>query len=62
MMQSGQHPMGPDQMHEMMRQHQGVMPMGGPEAQALIRNAVSGAIGGALFFVLLGLAKSMARR
>src|SRR5215472_16680875 len=28
MMQSGQHPMGPDQMHEMMRQHQGVMPMG----------------------------------
>jgi hypothetical protein len=29
MMQSGQHPMGPGQMQEMMRQHQGMMPMGG---------------------------------
>jgi hypothetical protein len=29
MMQSGQHPMGPDQMREMMRQHQGIIPMGG---------------------------------
>jgi hypothetical protein len=28
MMQSGQPPMGPDQMQEMMRQHQGTMPMG----------------------------------
>ena len=28
MMQSGQHPMGSDQMQEMMRQHQGMMPMG----------------------------------
>ena len=29
MMESGQHPMGQDQMQEMMRQHQGTMPMGG---------------------------------
>ena len=29
MMQSGQHPMGSHQMQEMMRQHQGTMPMGG---------------------------------
>ena len=29
MMESGQHPMGPGQMQEMMRQHQGMMPMGG---------------------------------
>jgi hypothetical protein len=29
MMQSGQHPMGPGHMQEMMRQHQGMMPMGG---------------------------------
>ena len=29
MMQSEQHPMGPAHMQEMMRQHQGVMPMGG---------------------------------
>jgi hypothetical protein len=29
MMQSGQHPMGPGQMQEMMRQHQGMIPMGG---------------------------------
>jgi hypothetical protein len=29
MMESGQHPMGPGQMQEMMRQHQGTMPMGG---------------------------------
>jgi len=29
MMQSGQHPMGPGQVQEMMRQHQGMMPMGG---------------------------------
>jgi hypothetical protein len=28
-MQSGQHPIGPGQMQEMMRQHQGMMPMGG---------------------------------
>jgi len=29
MMQSGQHPMGSHQMREMMRQHQGMMPVGG---------------------------------
>jgi hypothetical protein len=29
MMQSGQRPMGPGQMREMMRQHQGMIPMGG---------------------------------
>jgi len=29
MMQSAQHPMGPGKMQEMMRQHQGMMPMGG---------------------------------
>ena len=29
MMESGQHPMGQDQMQEVMRQHQGTMPMGG---------------------------------
>jgi len=29
MMESGQHPMEPGQMQEMMRQHQGMMPMGG---------------------------------
>src|SRR5215471_17152427 len=29
MMQSEQHPMGRDQMQEMMRRHQGTMPMGG---------------------------------
>jgi hypothetical protein len=29
MMQSGQHPMKPGHMQEMMRQHQGAMPMGG---------------------------------
>ena len=29
MMQSGQHPMGSHQMREMIRQHQGMMPMGG---------------------------------
>ena len=29
MMESGQHQMGQDQMQEMMRQHQGTMPMGG---------------------------------
>ena len=29
MMESGQHPMGQDQMQQMMRQHQGTMPMGG---------------------------------
>ena len=29
MMESGQHPMGPGQMQEMLRQHQGTMPMGG---------------------------------
>jgi hypothetical protein len=29
MMQSGQRPMGPSPMQEMMRQHQGMMPMGG---------------------------------
>ncbi len=29
MMASGQHPMGPEHMQEMMRQHQGMMPMGG---------------------------------
>ena len=28
-MQSGQHPMGPEHMQEMMRHHQGMMPMGG---------------------------------
>ena len=28
MMESGQHPMGPGHMQEMMRQHQGMMPMG----------------------------------
>src|SRR5215475_7467525 len=28
MMKSGQHPMGPGQMQEMLRQHQGMMPMG----------------------------------
>jgi len=29
MMESGQHPMGPGQMQEMMRRHQGMMPMSG---------------------------------
>jgi len=29
MMQSAQHPMGPGKMQEMIRQHQGMMPMGG---------------------------------
>jgi hypothetical protein len=29
MMASGQHPMGPEHMQETMRQHQGMMPMGG---------------------------------
>src|SRR5438093_8043305 len=28
-MQSGQHPMGPGHMQEMMRRHQGMMPVGG---------------------------------
>jgi hypothetical protein len=28
--QSGQHPMGPEHMQEMMRQHRGMMPMGAP--------------------------------
>ena len=29
MMQSGQHPMGPEHMQEMMQHHRGMMPMGG---------------------------------
>ena len=38
MMESGQHPMGQDQMQEMMRQHQGTMPMGGhPGMLMLVR-------------------------